>query len=180
MEKEIWKDVIGYEGLYQVSNLGRVKSLPRFRKTIHSYISKEKILSPRKVGKDREYLSVLLQANCVRRNFKIHRLVAAAFIPNPKGYKEINHKDENKGNNRVENLEWCSRSYNINYGSWKSQLVKRFGKPVIQYTLDGEFVGEYKSMGEAYKITGIHSANICKCCKGIIGHTGNYFWRYKE
>ena len=118
--EEIWKDIIGYEGLYQVSNFGRVKSLSRqvfvsnphfigYRKT------KEKILSnkPSKI----KYVYVILNKNSEKFQVGIHRLVAQAFIPNPNNLPEVNHKDENPSNNFVDNLEWCSHSYNSNYGT---------------------------------------------------------------
>ena len=175
--KEIWKDIAGYDGLYQVSNLGRVKSLPRYRNAIHPYITRERILSPRKTKNG--YVKVLLSGD-THRQYLIHRLVAEAFIPNPNNYGEINHKDEDKSNNAVNNLEWCTRSYNIRYGSWRDKLIARFGRPVLQYTLDGSFVNEFRSMGEAMAKTGINSGSICRCCKGIIKRTGNYIWKYKE
>ena len=106
---EIWKDIEGYEGLYQVSNKGRVKSLNYGR------TGKEKILRP---GKNNDgYLIVILYKNGKKKNFRIHRLVAKAFLTNPNNLLEVNHRDENKENNHVENLEWCDRKYNINYGS---------------------------------------------------------------
>ena len=106
---EEWRDIKGYEGKYQVSNLGRVKSLN------YNHTKKEKILSdyPNTYG----YLYVNLYKNGKGKPFYIHKLVAQAFIDNPNNYREINHKDENKQNNRVENLEWCNRKYNCNYGT---------------------------------------------------------------
>lgn len=110
---EEWRSVIGYEGLYEVSNTGRVRSLDRCVKysngQIHLY--KGKILSP--VIKDNGYLVVNLQ----RRTFYIHRLVTEAFIPNPDNLIEVNHKDEDKTNNSVDNLEWCDHKYNVNFGT---------------------------------------------------------------
>lgn len=106
---EIWKDVIGYEGLYQVSNLGRVKSLVFSRE---KYLSPGKNVIHTKYG-DAVYLFVPLSKNGVRKNGGIHRLVAQAFIPNPENKREVNHKDGNPSNNRVENLEWCTHRENI-------------------------------------------------------------------
>ena len=117
MIEEIWRPVVGYEGLYEVSSYGRVKSLEK------SYIRKngvinhksERILIP---GKDKGgYLQVSLYCNGERHMKKIHRLVAQAFIPNQDNLPQVNHKDEDKTNNRVDNLEWCDGKYNINYGS---------------------------------------------------------------
>lgn len=114
--EEIWKDVIGYEDKYQISSLGRVKALSRISKRWHGdVILKEKILKPRK--NNRGYYEVLLHINGKGENFLIHRLVAKSFVVNPYGYTEINHKDEDKSNNNASNIEWCTRKYNINYGS---------------------------------------------------------------
>ena len=108
--EEIWKDIKGYEGLYKVSNLGRVKSV-HFN---HSKKVTEKILKP---IKDRDgYVDAFLYKNGKVKHFKMHRLVAEAFIPNPNNLPQINHIDENVNNNRVDNLEWCTVGYNINYG----------------------------------------------------------------
>ena len=103
---EVWKDVKDYEGLYQISDKGRVKSL---------WFGKEKILKP---GRDTcGYLQVNLSKNGEKKTYQVHRLVAKSFLPNPDNLSEVNHKDENKENNIVENLEFCDRKYNINYGT---------------------------------------------------------------
>ena len=111
MIEEIWKPIEGYEGLYEVSNLGRVRSLDRFYYRLH----KGKVLSP---TKDRYgYLTVTLNCNGKSKTIKIHRLVAQAFLPNPDNLPQVNHKDEVKSNNCVDNLEWCSAKYNVNFGT---------------------------------------------------------------
>ena len=108
MQKEIWKDIEGYEGEYQISNYGNVKSLNYLR------TGKERILKP---GKNRGgYYYVQLYKNKAKNHY-IHRLVAQAFIKNPRNLPQVNHKDENKSNNRVDNLEWCMPIYNANYGT---------------------------------------------------------------
>lgn len=99
---EEWKKVIGYEGLYEVSNLGNVRNVRR-----------NTLL---RLSENQGYIQVCLYKNGIRTGLKVHRLVAQAFIPNPYNLKEVNHKDENPSNNIVENLEWCDRKYNINYG----------------------------------------------------------------
>ena len=110
---EIWKNIAGYEGLYEVSSFGRVRSL-RFGKT--------KILKP---GKNKKgYLRVSLCKNGKQKTFFVHRLVAQAFLENPQNLPQINHKDENKQNNRLENLEWCSCDYNNNYGTRNERAGK--------------------------------------------------------
>lgn len=106
---EEWRDIKGYEGLYQISNLGRVKSL---RDNHGNY--REKILNP---SNRKGYLIVSLCRKGRKREFKVHRLVALHFIDNPNNYSQVNHKDENKENNRVDNLEWCTPKYNSNYGT---------------------------------------------------------------
>ena len=117
MNEEIWKPIEGYEGLYEVSNTGRVRSFDRYVKYSNGqiHLHKGKVLSP---IKDTDgYLQVVLHCNGKCKTIKVHRLVAQAFIPNPDNLPQINHKDEDKLNNCVENLEWCTAKYNINYGT---------------------------------------------------------------
>lgn len=165
--EEIWKPVVGYEGLYEVSNLGRVKSLITSR-----------ILKPGRhnIG----YLIVSLTINKKSRMRYVHRLVAEAFIPNPDNLSVINHKDEDKTNNHYLNLEWCTQKYNNHYSKvWeKSSLIKN-KKPILQFTKDGEFVAEYPSGYSAYKLTNIHQTSISACCRGKLKSAGDYIWRFK-
>lgn len=171
--EEIWKDVKGYEGIYQVSNLGRIKSLSRNTKNQYAY--KEKII--KQIKDKRGYLIV----NIKKRATKVHRIVAEAFIPNPNNLPQVNHIDGNKLNNNVDNLEWCTQKENIQHG-WKIGLygenahIKR--KKVIQYTLDGKFIKEYCSANEASRQTGILCTNICRCCRGERNKAGGYKWNY--
>ena len=121
--KEEWRDIKGYEGKYQVSNLGRVKSL-NYRRT-----GKEEILT--NTPNEKGYLYLFLYKKGKRKPYYIHRLVTDAFIVNPNNYEEVNHKDEDKTNNNVDNLEWCSRKYNMNYGTRKlkqSIAMKKYWK----------------------------------------------------
>ena len=121
--EEIWKDIKGYEGLYQVSNLGRVKSLSHIvQRKFSSYSVKEKILKPAKDKQGYHYL--VLCVNCKTKTFQVHRLVAQAFIENPNSLPCINHKDENPSNNRVDNLEWCTYSYNNTYNDLAHRRMK--------------------------------------------------------
>ena len=139
MNKEIWKDVVGYEGLYQVSSLGRIKRLVRYKRR----------LKPQK--NIQGYLKVGLYKNGKCKIFSIHNLVANAFIENPNNYKYVNHKDENKTNNRVENLEFCSFYYNLMYGTRVQRIAKKNNKPILQFDLEGNFIKEYESITQASK-----------------------------
>ena len=163
MKKEYWKPVVGYEGLYEVSNLGRVKSLK---------FGKERILKPQKDTSG--YLCVTLCKNNNQCQFKVHRLVAEAFIPNPNNLPQINHKDECKTNNIVSNLEWCDRKYNVNYGT----RTEKCSKKVYQYTLDGKFVKEWKSTAECGR-NGYNYGNVAACCRGKLKKYKNFIWKYK-
>lgn len=118
MIEEIWKDILGYEGLYQVSSYGRVRSLDRYDRMNHFLKGRILKLYTRKGG----YLFVQLHLNGKGKNYLVHRLVAIAFIPNPDNLPEVNHLDEDKTNNRVENLEFCDRKYNINFGTRKDKV----------------------------------------------------------
>lgn len=169
---EIWKDIEGYEGLYQVSNLGRVKSLG------NNKTRKEKILKGIKERGD--YLKVILCKEGNRKHFKVHRLVASAFIPNYNNLPQVNHKDEDKNNNRVDNLEWCDCKYNINYGSHNKRMIKANSIPIIQFSKTGEFIHKWDSAREAEKELGIDKGNICSCLKGRYKTAGNYKWEYAD
>lgn len=183
MKKEIWKPVVGYEGLYEVSNWGRIKSLPR-----NGTVKYARILKPytTKYG----YLRVVLHKNNKQKKFFVHRLVAEAFIEIPeelkhlKGtrYLQVNHKDENKQNNNVENLEFCDCKYNINFGTRTERVVEKNtngkrSKKVYQYTLDGEFVREWVSTKECGR-NGFNQGNVAACCRGQLKHHKGYIWRY--
>lgn len=125
---ERWVDIKGYENMYQISNLGRIKSLQReTRNRNGKYIIEEKIMKP--MVATNGYLIACLWKNNKQKKIVIHRLVAEAFIPNHNNYNEVNHKDEDKTNNKVDNLEWCSHKYNMNYGNVKGKISrKKIGK----------------------------------------------------
>ena len=120
MKIEIWKPVVGYEGLYEVSNWGIIKALPKIDEDGHK--RKERLLKP--CYDSKKYLIVKLSKNKITKNYKVHRLVAEAFIPNPNNLPQVNHKDENKTNNVVTNLEWCDAKYNNSYGTRKERISK--------------------------------------------------------
>lgn len=175
---EIWRDVIGYEGLYQVSNMGRVKSLSKYRRTIHEYISKPIILSPR--ARDRKgYLAVALNKDGKVEQRGIHQLVAKAFVANPNGYTEVNHIDEDKKNNKADNLEYCSRSYNVNYGSRIAKQRIAVIKPVEMLDDSGNVIMEFDSRRTAALHVGVDSSNIIRAIQ-TNRKAGGYFWRDKE
>ncbi len=174
---EIWRDVKGYEGLYQVSNLGRVRNSRT-----------GKIIKPYKIKGG--YLQLLLCKNGTVKHCLVHRLVAMTFPDlvdwtedakgKPFNVLQVNHKDEfDKANNCVDNLEWCTAKYNINYGTFQFRKAISKSKPVLQYTLDGQFVAEYPSAMEAERQTGISHTKICMVCQGKRNKAGGYIWKYK-
>lgn len=178
---EIWRDIKDYEGLYQVSNFGSVKSLN------YNHTGKEKILSTGKVSGG--YLSVQLYKNGKGKMYSVHRLVAQAFIPNPLNLPQVNHKDENPSNNHVDNLEWCDQKYNNNYGTRLQKVSDIFkgknntvhSKPVLQIDIEtNEVIKEWPSMGEVERQLGIFYQNISCCCRGKYKQAGGYKWKYKE
>lgn len=176
---EEWKDIEGYEGLYQVSNEGKVKSIERIVNAgKRKFLFKSKFLKPILIG---NYYSVHLSKNNKSKMIRVHRLVAEAFIPNPENLAQINHKDENKTNNKVENLEWCTPLYNNNYGSHNKKISKaminkpEYSKQVYQYTLDGKLVKKWSSTKEAER-NGFQSINISRCCNGGYFSNGKKKW----
>lgn len=173
---EVWKDIKGYEGDYMVSNWGNVKRLEGLDSLGH--LRKERILKPLK--NDKGYLRVQLSKNGKKRIYFVHRLVAQAFIPNPDNLPCINHKDECKSNNNVDNLEWCDVKYNNTYGTRIKQMAEKTSKTVFQYTLDGEFVKEWKSLMEIKRSMGFSAGNISLCCNGKYKTSYGYIWRYRQ
>ena len=156
---ENWKAIAGYEGLYEVSDQGRVKSLK---------YGKEKILKPHKDGWG--YPHVILCKDGKQKTLKVHRLVAEAFIPNPNNLATVNHKDEVKTNNAATNLEWMSIVDNIIYSN--ARQVQMFDKQT------GELLATFPSTNDAERVTGIDHGNISKCCNGILKVVGGYVWKY--
>ena len=178
--KEEWRDIKGFEGLYQTSNLGRVKSLSRVVRANTCGLREisEKILSNGKSSCG--YELVVLSKNGKHYNKFIHRLIAETFIPNPNKYKEVNHKDENKHNNRVANLEWCDRKYNANYGTGIERCAAKKCKPVVMIDVTtGVELKTYKSAKDAMKETNINRNNIGMVCLGKRVTAGGYIWKFK-
>ena len=165
---EHWKSIAGYEGLYEVSDIGRVKSL---------WYGKEKILKPGKSGSG--YLKVALCKDGHTKQLLVHRIVSEAFIPNPQGLETVNHKDEDKTNNIVSNLEWMSIKDNNNYGTHNKRMAEAHSKQVQMFDKKtGELLGTFSSIHEAWRVTGIANPSISACCLGKYKSAGGYIWRY--
>lgn len=176
---EVWKDIAGYEGLYQVSNQGNVRSLDRVSE--HNFSGKITLKgTEKKPSFDGKYLFVVLSKEGKRKQVTVHRLVAEAFIPNPQGLPCVNHKDENKKNNVVDNLEWCTNKYNSNYGTCIERSREKKEKKVVQYDLNGNFIKEWKSLAEAEKIGGFDHRGTSRCATGQRNKAYGYVWKYKE
>lgn len=175
---EEWKDIKGYEGLYQVSNQGRVKSLEKTYNVGYGgeKHQKERILIPTEVGNG--YLHVTLCKNGGKKYKRVHRLVAEAFIPNPNKYDVVNHKDENQKNNNVDNLEWCTQAYNNAYGSRTKRMAETQSKRVYQYTIDGELVKIWNSTNECGR-NGYCQGWVAACCRGERKTHKGYKWSYE-
>ena len=201
LENEEWRDIEGYNGKYQVSSLGRVKSLKDNKGN-----SRDKILSQCECSNG--YLFVVLCKEGKVKTFIVHRLVANAFIPNPNGYRCVNHKDECKTNNCVDNLEWCTHQYNNTYGTivqrrvastdfkafqarrvastdWKSvgrKNAEKLSRQVYQYDKNGELVAIWQSANECGR-NGFNQGNVTSCCNNCFNREGNniykdFIWSY--
>lgn len=172
---EIWRDVKGFEGRYQVSNKGNIFSVDRI---VRGKKWGGRTLKP--IHDKNGYLTVALYENGVGKNKKIHRLVSEAFLPNPNNYLEINHIDENKTNNHVENLEWCTREHNINHGKRTEKVSKRVRAINIK---TGEVI-TFSSTSEAGR-KGYHQGSVAAACRGVYNTGGGnlyrgYRWYYEE
>ena len=165
--QEVWRDIPGYENLYQASNRGRIRS--------NKTILKQSLV--------RGYLAVCLCKEKKQKNYYVARLVALTFIPNPNNLPQVNHKDEDKTNNSVENLEWCSAAYNLNYGNHNKKMQQsltngKTSKPVSQYSLTNSLITTYPSTAEASRQTGISNGCINECLHHKRKTAGGYIWRF--
>lgn len=163
--KEVWKDIEGYEGLYQVSNLGRIKR-----------VETDRIL---KACKDKGgYLRVNLSKNSVTSTNTLHRLVAEAFIPNTDNKPEVNHIDEDKTNNSINNLEWSTRKYNLNHGTRNKRISKTQSIPIIATNIKTGESTEFYGTNDCARHLGLYSSNITRVLKGVSKQTGGYTFKY--
>ena len=158
------RDVVGYENIYGITSCGKV----------YSYKSK-KFLKPK--HNVNGYLMVALYRDGQKKWYKVHRLVAMTYIPNPDNLPQVNHKDENKANNCLQNLEWCDASYNTNYGTRNEKVSNKLKKPILQCTLDGEFVREWSSATDVGKEV---MTNIRNCLRGKQKTAYGFIWKYKD
>ena len=204
-EKEEWRPVKDYEGRYEISNLGRVRSLDHKvfcekTQTWKSRIQRGRVLKPASNGSKQGYLIVNLRRFNRSKMRYVHRLVADAFLDNPNNYPVINHKDENPKNNRVDNLEWCTQKYNVNYGSRLDKFrffmlsdknpnrgkhrpesfKEKVRKSVLQFDREGHLVKEWDSARTVGDTLGIYPGGITSSCRRRIPSYKNFIWRYKN
>ena len=178
MNKEIWRDVTGYEGYYQVSSDGRVKSLERtfIDKIGRERYVKECILNP--VIDRYGYLLVSLYAGGKQKNHTVHRLVCQAFHENPDNKPQVNHINEIKTDNRASNLEWATARENSNFGTRNERLGKARSKPVAQYEQDGELIKVWPSTMEVGRQTGFSQGGISLAANGKLKTAYGFIWKY--
>lgn len=176
-----WKDIPGYEGLYQASTDGRIKSLARFNPNSGRagmfYRQRELKTHIDHNG----YLQVRLCKNGKYKTFKVHRLIALTYIPNANNLPSINHKDENKLNNHIDNLEWCTIKYNNNYNNRQTRISKKREKKILQIDpIKDQIIRIFNSITEAENITGYHKVHIINCCKCRKLLYKGFKWEYYE
>ena len=187
IQNEIWRDVVGYEGLYQISNLGRLKHLATPRKKGTGKYERDEHFCTSHV-QNNGYLVVDLYKDNKRKTFLVHRLVAMSFLLNPQNYEFINHIDNNRKNNCLSNLEWCTKSYNTKYSydtndrrkkmNWKSGKDNANSKAVLMSDMNGKVIKRYECIMDTERELGIWSSCIVSCLKGRTKTAGGYKWNY--
>lgn len=179
--EEVWKDVEEFEGRYEVSNRGAVRS---WVDKHGNRRTEPKALKPRKDHKG--YLFVTLCKDGKMKNFRIHRMVAWAFVPNPQNLPQVNHLNEDKTDNRACNLEFCTQTYNNNYGTHNEKIAKArlnhpaMSRPVLQFSPSGNLVKEWPSLMEVQRQTGWRHGHISRCCHGKCQSAYQHVWRYSD
>lgn len=181
---EHWKPVSGYEGRYEVSDFGRVKSLPKTVVTVaYTRHTVERILKPSPDGKG--YLMVWLYKDDIRHSHKVARLVAEAFIPNPENKPQIDHINTIKTDNRVENLRWVTGKENIhNPITYKKNADSKRGslngkaRKISQYTMSGDIIRQWNCIADVKRELGFGHSHIIQCCRGYRSNAYGYVWRY--
>lgn len=173
--EEIWKDIPGFEGRYQVSNFGNVMSFTKSTK----YHNKPHLMKQQIINSGYKIVGLNIRKQRAR-NYPVHRLVALAFLENPNNYPCVNHKDENKLNNHVDNLEWCTYQYNNAYGTAKIRQFETKSKPIQQFTIDGAWIATYHSPTTAAKLLNVSKTSILDCCHGKHEFAHGYKWKYAQ
>ena len=174
-DKEIWKDISGFEGIYQASNYGRVKSIVRYKKMLKTSENTE------------GYLRVCLtDRNHKKHTIALHRIIAKTFLRLPNKDEQVNHINGDKKDNRVENLEWCTQSENMKHAFMNNMIFRGKGKEsqraieVNQYDLDGRFIKKWECIEDVRRELGISTKNIPRCCKGKSKTAEGYIWKYAK
>lgn len=190
IQGEVWVDLFGTCDKYKISNMGRIISIFKYKKFdgIEPRQDRIKLLSLN--TSPNQYYSVLLTLNGIKKDFRVSRIVAETFIPNPENKSDVNHKNGNKHDNRVSNLEWCTRGENIKHaydtglkkptvGNKNKGFSHQCNKAVVQMSLSGEYMGEYFSATFASKELGVSNLGISMCCHNINKSCGGYKWKFK-
>lgn len=179
---EMWAKIGGFNGEYEISSYGRVRSYKIEHNRYHTGVQKRPHLLKTRKDK-RGYIHIFLNKNGKCVNYLIHRLVAQAFLPNPNNYPQVNHKDENKSNNKVENLEWCTKKYNLHYSNVCQKMVTaakiKRQKVVLMYDEENRFLREFESATIAAKYIGDYQQNVSACCYGKIKKVKGFIFKFK-